>query len=39
MMKVNTALEPRAAILAFGCLLQIHTCGLPRRGSALDRRR
>jgi hypothetical protein len=33
----NTALEPTAAAPLFDSLQQIHACGFPRRGSALDR--
>jgi hypothetical protein len=33
----NTALEPTAATPAVGSHAQIHACGFPRRGSALDR--
>jgi Protein of unknown function (DUF2489) len=36
-MTPNTALEPTAAVPAFGRQAQIHACGFPRRGSALDR--
>jgi hypothetical protein len=33
----NTALEPTAAAPTFYDFGQIHACGFPRRGSALDR--